>query len=155
MRILSVGEWVQLTFYSSTEPFEQKELRHNIKLNGRIIVVNDLREDSYKTADDVYLVKHEGQDLRVVKMTLDAGASKFEYARLTSIRLRGLHLGGDYSKEQLLDRLLERPCEQLCARPQPLSLLHSRQSNGLRPAIQLLGHLLVGARPPQEHPSSV
>ena len=49
-----------MTFDSSTEPFKQKELRHNIKLNGRIIVVNDLREDSYKTADDVYLVKHEG-----------------------------------------------------------------------------------------------
>ena len=76
MRILNVGMWFQLTFYSSNKPFEQKEIRHNIKFIGQISVVNDLRDDKYKKADDVYLVKHEETDLKVVRMTLDASASK-------------------------------------------------------------------------------
>ena len=87
MRILSVGPWAQLTFYSSTKPFEQKEIRHNIRFDGRISIVNDLRDDKYKTADDVYLVKHEGVDLKVVRMTLDASASKYRSQFLTSCRL--------------------------------------------------------------------
>ena len=59
MQILHVGQWVSLTFYSSSFPFEQRELRHNIKIGGEIRVVNDLRDDYYKTGDDVYLINHE------------------------------------------------------------------------------------------------
>ena len=45
-------------------------------------MVNDLRDDYYKTGDDIYLIKHEDQELRVIKMTVDASASKFNQSCL-------------------------------------------------------------------------
>ena len=48
-----------------------------MKTEGRVMLVNDLRSNEQKRADDLYVLRHENQDMRVVKLTVDGSASKY------------------------------------------------------------------------------
>ena len=90
MRIITVGCWVQFTFYEENAPYEQKMLKHNMKTEGRVMLVNDLRTNDQKQEDDIYVVRHEGQDMRVVKMKVDCDASH-DYFDVEETTLKNNH----------------------------------------------------------------
>ena len=48
-----------------------------MKTEGRVSLVNDLRSDAEKKHDDLYVVQHENQDMKVVKLTV-TGSAEYE-----------------------------------------------------------------------------